>query len=60
MSYARMHAEEVRLEREIAGLLKQAEAADRVDEAEHARMGMMAGWRRNRSAAPIGSKDTSG
>src|ERR1019366_2410346 len=35
MSYARMKDEEVRLEREIAGLLKQAEAADRAEEAEH-------------------------
>src|ERR1039458_5395837 len=35
MSYARMKDEEVRLEREIAGLLKQAEAADRAEEAQH-------------------------
>jgi transposase len=34
MSYARMQDEEVRLKREIAGLLKQAEAQDRAEEAE--------------------------
>jgi hypothetical protein len=32
MSYARMQEEEVRLKREIAGLLKQAEAQDQADE----------------------------
>ena len=35
MSYARMKDEEARLEREIAGLLKQAEALDRSEDAEH-------------------------
>jgi transposase len=34
MSYARMKDEEARLEREIAGLLKQAEALDRNEDAE--------------------------
>jgi transposase len=35
MSYARMQDEEARLKREIAGLLKQAEALDRNEDAEH-------------------------
>jgi transposase len=35
MSYARMQDEEARLKREIAGLLKQAEALDRSEDAEH-------------------------
>jgi hypothetical protein len=35
MSYGRMKDEEARLEREIAGLLKQAEALDRSEDAEH-------------------------
>ena len=47
MSYARMKDEEVRLEREIAGLLKQAEAADRAEEAEHGSDGTMVGCRRS-------------
>lgn len=35
MSYGRMQDEAARLEREIAGLLKQAEALDRSEDAEH-------------------------
>ena len=35
MSYARMKDEQARLEREIAGLLKQAEALDRSEDAQH-------------------------
>lgn len=35
MSYARMQEEEARLKREIAGLLKQAEAQDAADEEHH-------------------------
>src|SRR5579863_331165 len=35
MSYGRMKDEEARLEREIAGLLRQAEALDRSEDAEH-------------------------
>jgi transposase len=35
MSYARMQDEEARLKREITGLLKQAEALDRSEDAEH-------------------------
>jgi transposase len=35
MSYGRMRDEEARLEREIAGLLKQAEALDRSEDAQH-------------------------
>ena len=41
MSYGLMRDEEARLEREIAGLLKQAEALDRSEDANTARTGTM-------------------